>query len=310
MVKTAIALLTMLSCGCGMAWSFMPDKKERWERASSRPDEEGVTLTCSGQPCGAVPVSRSAKDQNSVGAFVAGTTLDLALLGGGIEEVHRTGNAASGALLATSAFFILFDVFLLSTTHGLRTTRSPWEVNQPVVAQWQDQSIRIQTDDVVAKGEVLPRFSVSALARKEQCSTTSLVPRTEAKLVVFDPVSTTRDLRSESARYLSEVVRARTAEVAPAVKVFSAADLLVALGGRSVGDDCDVTCRLGIAQELGATLAGTADLYREDGEFVYQLTFRDVRSGARQARARAVGKDLSDLDSAVRNVTNWFFGCR
>jgi hypothetical protein len=309
-MKTAIALLTVLACGCGTFWAGAPGKTELWENASSRPEEEGVTLSCSGGPCGTVPVSRWYKKDYSVGGFVFGAGVDLAMIGAGVAEVHRTGNAASGALLTTGVVFTLFDAFMLNYSHGLRTERGPWQVREPVTARWQDQSIRIQTDDVVSNGLVLPRFSVAALARREQCSSRSLLPRTDANLVVFDPVSTTRDLRPESVRYLSEVVRARTAEVAPAVRMMSAAELFLRLGGREVGDDCDVTCRLGIAQELGATLAGTAELSRDGQELVYLLTIRDIKTGEPQATARATGKNLNDLDSAVRDVTSQIFGCR
>jgi hypothetical protein len=299
----------LLCAGCGATLSAVKSSAG-WDRASSHPEEEAAALSCSGKPCAEVPLRRYYSRRSGVAPFVVGSAVDLSLVATGAYAVSRTGNAASGALLAAGALFMLLDGAILWSSHGLPEETGPWTLPEPVTASFRGRGIAIEIGDVTSGGTVRPTFSVAALARPPICSAASPIPRDVKSLALFDAVSLTRGLRPESVRYLTEVVRVRLWELFPSLHVVAQSDFAPLSGEHALSDGCDVTCRLGIAQKLETAASATADLTREGDEFVYQVTVRSVTTGEVITAGRARGKDLLQLDFAVRDVTGRMLGCR
>jgi hypothetical protein len=263
-------------------------------------------------------MSRYATGRLGVPGFLVGSAIDLSMVAGGIYSVDRNGNAGSGALLATGIVFVLLDAAIFWSSHGGSGEQGPWTLDEPVAAHWRGERIPLDAGDIVVNGVPRPSFSVAAVrARLEPQSTSDLLclraaplPRINTTVVLFDAVPVTNRLREETVRYLSDVVRARAAQVAPDVHVLSREELIAAFGGREVSEQCNVTCRLEIASGLGATVSATAEV-NSDGETIsYFLAARSVKTGEVLATVRAYGKNLDELDRAVRPIPDRLFGCR
>jgi hypothetical protein len=307
----------LAAAGCGTVLGNLP-AKPGWERAQSRPQETDATMSCSGKPCETATLFRSTRGQLSVAGFTIGTAIDLSMVATGVYAVNRSGNAGSGALLTTGILFALLDGIGFWTAHGGAGEHTPWALSEPTAARWHGERIPVDASDLLLNGQPRLTFSVASMrARLEPESADRLlclrappIPRTGTTLVLFDAVPLTNRIRVETLRYLSEVVRARAAQVAPGVHVLSREEIGAKLGGFEISDGCSVTCRLEIASELNATVSATAEVSSEGQTLSYVLAARSVKTGEVLWTARAYGKTLDELDSAVRNSADSLFGCR
>jgi hypothetical protein len=209
-MKILLLLSLGLLAGCG---TLIGSIARGGERTSSRPEESDAELSCAGKPCAEAALSRRGPRTPATGGFIAGSIVDLAIIGAGAYAVNKTGNAGSGALLTAGIAFLLADAAVLGSSK--HEPPEPWRLNEPVTASWRGQRVNLEASDLLLGGAVRPAFSVAALVKLSICSADSPIPRELESLTLFDAVSSTRALRPESIRYLTEIARVRIGELFP-----------------------------------------------------------------------------------------------
>ncbi|HEX4383738.1 MAG TPA: hypothetical protein VH083_12335 [Myxococcales bacterium] len=164
-MKILLLLSLGLCAGCG---TLIGSIARGGERTSSRPEESGATLSCAGKPCAEAALSRRVARPPATGGFIAGSIVDLGIIGAGAYAVNKTGNAGSGALLNAGIAFLLADAAVLASSK--HEPPEPWQLNGPVTASWRGQRVNLEASDLLLGGAVRPEFSVAALVKLPICS--------------------------------------------------------------------------------------------------------------------------------------------
>jgi hypothetical protein len=216
-------------------------------------------------------------------------------------------------VLGLSALFVAFDIVTQLQNGGFGGTVGPWKLAQPVTADLGGQRLQLDTAYLLEKGNPLRTLSLAALQERLRADATVTSDggiclryagwasrREDMVIAIFDAKDEGADLYPETIRYLSDVLRASAAAVAPDARLPGPQAMATAAG-------CDEDC---MAQRLGANFAITGSVRKEDGERYYLVRASQVPSGAVIATAKASGKNLDELDAAVRKLAARLFGCR
>jgi hypothetical protein len=304
------SLLLALCTGCGAV--LASTSISGLDRGAVRPEEPDARLLCGGRPCEAAPLQREYDRRMSKVGYTVGTGIDAGLLALGIGLARNNGNTLSGVVLGISTVFLSFDIIGPLSNGGFGGTAEPWRLSQPVTADYRGRRIELEPADLLHDGNPLRTFSVAALQQRLQKDAsvsagsdclrhTGAVPRgPEAVAAIFDAADEGSGLHPETIRYLSEVLRAGAAAVAPELRVVGR-DVLTA------GGTCDADCA---ARRIGATFVVSGSVRRQGGELRYSVRAAKAPSGAPLGEASASGKNLDELDAAVRKLAARLFGCR